>query len=272
LIELKNHEKAHSVEELVAAHLAKSGERLLNLDAFPYMLREGRVVLLFDGFDELALRTDYDGVVAHFRELLRVFQDDRDNNRAKLVVTSRRQFFESEQQVQQVGLLPGESPRPIGFQAARTDLYKHAKLLPGLRRLELLGFDPAHIRDYMLHRLGDKAAAEKRFELIQRIEDLLGLSSTPRLLSFIVELEEDRLLEAERRDGRITSAELYRLLLERWLDFEVRRHKPAGAPRTLEQDDRFQAVRTLAVRLWEKNAVSLKVSELSEHLEKTLTR
>jgi hypothetical protein len=34
-----------------------AGEQQVRLDAFHYMLREGRMALLFDGFDELALRS-----------------------------------------------------------------------------------------------------------------------------------------------------------------------------------------------------------------------
>jgi hypothetical protein len=56
LIELRSLEKARTLDQLVAQHLAASGERYIDLAVFPYMLRERRIALLFDGFDELAGR------------------------------------------------------------------------------------------------------------------------------------------------------------------------------------------------------------------------
>ena len=68
LIELHALEKSHDLDVLVAQHLVRAG-----MDAEPgkfrYMLREGRVALLFDGFDELALRVSYDRALDHFETL-----------------------------------------------------------------------------------------------------------------------------------------------------------------------------------------------------------
>jgi len=60
LVELRALEKARGLDELVAQHLTAAGENRFDLPAFRYMLREGRVALLFDGFDELAFRVTYD--------------------------------------------------------------------------------------------------------------------------------------------------------------------------------------------------------------------
>ena len=160
----------------------------------------------------------------------------------------------------------------MGFHVQRKDAFKRAALLPGFRLLDLLGFDRTNVRTYLRNRLRDDGAAERRFQLIERIEDLLGLSSTPRMLSFIVDLDEAKLVEAERRDGRITSAELYRLLIERWLSFEVERHQPPGAVQTLEKDDRFQALTRLAINLWERNETTLRVQDLEQQVATSMQR
>ncbi len=87
LLELRTLEKARTVEELAAQHLSAQGEAF-DPEKFRYMLREGRVVLLFDGFDELAQRTDYDRVVDHFNTLR-----EAAGGAAKVIVTSRHQYF-----------------------------------------------------------------------------------------------------------------------------------------------------------------------------------
>ena len=53
------------MDALVAAHLASHGEEFIDLKAFRYMLRQGRIVLLFDGFDELVTRLTYDRAADH---------------------------------------------------------------------------------------------------------------------------------------------------------------------------------------------------------------
>jgi hypothetical protein len=49
---------------------------------------KGKVALLFDGFDELAQRTDYDRVVDHSNTL-----QEAAGGAAKVIVTSRHQYF-----------------------------------------------------------------------------------------------------------------------------------------------------------------------------------
>jgi WD40 repeat protein/3',5'-cyclic AMP phosphodiesterase CpdA len=242
LIELRALEKARTFDQLVAQHLAASGERLIDLAAFPYMLREGRIVLLFDGFDELATRITYDRATEHFETLLQAAA-----GRAKVVVTSRTQHFESDAQV-------------------KTALFERAETLPGLHLMRLQPFDQPQIIRFLENLLGDREAAERRFQLILDIQDLLGLSHNPRMLSFIANLPEEQLREAQERTGRITSAELYRLLITRWLTFEYERVQPRGAPPTLTVDERWRAVTNVALYLWPKLERTLRLSELADEI------
>ena len=70
------------------------------------MLREGRIVLLFDGFDELVTRVTYDRAADHLDTLLQAAHD-----KSKIIVASRTQHFKSHAQVftalgERVGALP----------------------------------------------------------------------------------------------------------------------------------------------------------------------
>lgn len=56
LIEMRELEKGRSLDQLIAQHLATAKEDRIDLKAFRYMLKQGRIALLFDGFDELAGR------------------------------------------------------------------------------------------------------------------------------------------------------------------------------------------------------------------------
>ncbi|HWJ49479.1 MAG TPA: pentapeptide repeat-containing protein, partial [Solirubrobacteraceae bacterium] len=245
-VELRSLEKVRTFDQLIVQHLATAGERRFDLDAFRYMLREGRIVLLFDGFDELAERVTYRRATEHFETLLQAAGDD-----AKVLVTSRTQHFESDRQV-------------------RKALLERAEMLPSLSLCRIQPFGPEQIVAFLTNRLGDKRKARERFELIDEIKDLLGLSHNPRMLSFIADIPEQQLREARERTGTITAAELYRLLIERWLEHELDKSQPPDTELALLRKQRWEAVTALALRLWTKTDRTIHVSELTEQVSATV--
>ncbi|HTN84103.1 MAG TPA: pentapeptide repeat-containing protein, partial [Sorangium sp.] len=243
LIEMRALEKARDLNALIAQHLALAGLGKIDLPAFRHMLAEGRIALLFDGFDELAFRVTYDRAVEHFDTLIQAAQ----GKAAKVVVTSRSQHFMSEQQV-------------------RSALAERAALLPGYRLARLLPFTEAQIHRFLVNRLGGEVAADARMRLLADVRDLLGLSANPRMLGFIAEIEEAQLRQAKAGDGEITSAGLYRLLLDRWLVWEYERAHPKGAQPGLSVAQRWRAVTELATRLWQRTEQSVSIRELPAEL------
>ncbi|WP_437291451.1 pentapeptide repeat-containing protein [Sorangium sp. So ce406] len=243
LIEMRALEKARDLNALIAQHLALAGLGKIDLPAFRHMLAEGRIALLFDGFDELAFRVTYDRAVEHFDTLIQAAQ----GKAAKVVVTSRSQHFISEQQV-------------------RSALAEKAALLPGYRLARLQPFTGAQIHRFLVNRLGSEEAADERVRRLADVKDLLGLSANPRMLGFIAEIEEAQLRRAKAGDGEITSAGLYRLLLDRWLVWEYERAHPRGAQPGLSVAQRWRAVTALATRLWQRTEQSVNIRELPAEL------
>lgn len=244
-IELRTLDKAHSVEGLVAAHLANNGSELIDLKAFRYLLREGRIILLFDGFDELVTRVTYDRAADHLARLLAAA-----DGRAKIVVASRTQHFRSNDQV-------------------LSALGETVGLLPHRRMLSIEHFGVGQIHRYLLNRYhGDFAQADRRFEQIGKIADLLGLAANPRMLSFVADLDDAQLHAVLSAGGAISAARLYQEILHTWLSFEEERTQGiAGAPPGLTLDGLWRAVTLLALRLWELGESALRLAELSEIAE-----
>jgi len=240
LIELRALEKAHTVEELVAQHLAAHGEDRIDLAAFRYMLRTGGIALLFDGFDELALRMTYDRAAMHLETLVQAAE-----GQAKIVATSRTQHFVSHAQ-------------------ALTALGERVGLLPNRRLLEIEDFTEDQIRAFLGNRYGDGARAEARLETLRTVRDLLGLSRNPRMLWFIADLDEEQLRAAQARTGEISAADLYRQILDRWLTYEVNRLEVAGSPATLDKVQRWDAVTALALRLWQSHEGAIELGDLHD--------
>jgi len=245
-IEMRTLEKGRTLEELVAQHLVRNDVQNLNLKAFRYMLEQGRIALLFDGFDELVMRVTYERAAEHLETLLQAAVGN-----AKVVVTSRTQFFESDQQV-------------------RTALGERLDIVGGRRIVRLLRFERPQIQAFLTRWTGSEEEAQRRMELLDDVKDLMGLSENPRMLSFIAELERVDLEKARGSDGKVTSAALYRVLIERWLQFEIDRIEPRGAAPGLPLATRWDAVSVLARHLWERPDPTIRLSEVGEKIAETI--
>ncbi|MEU0870277.1 TIR domain-containing protein [Nocardia brasiliensis] len=242
LIELRHLDKTHSVDGLVAAHLANHGEERIDLKALRYMLREGRVVLLFDGFDELVTRISYEFATDHLETLLQAAV-----GKAKIIVASRTQYFASRAQV-------------------LTALGERVGLLQDRHILSVEDFAPAQVHAFLTNRYsGDVARADARMRLITGIQDLLGLAQNPRMLSFIADLDERRLRAAAGAQQTVGAAGLYREILESWLAYETdRTASAAGSLPGLRLHELWLAVTAFALRIWETGEPYLRLSELTE--------
>ncbi|MEU5691141.1 trypsin-like peptidase domain-containing protein [Actinosynnema sp. NPDC020468] len=249
LVELRSLEKAPSLDELLAQHLTREGVEDINLPKLRYMISSGRLALLFDGFDELELRVGYENAADYLKTLMQAVTD-----RAKVVLTSRTQHFRSTDQV-------------------LTALGHQVSMLTASRVVALEDFTDDQIIDFLTrHYQGDVERASARFALLGAISDLLGLSRNPRMLSFIADLDEDRLREIEQENGRISAAELYRELVEFWLVHEANRQSHRMGVTSLDRSERLDACVALALKLWHSKATTIPATDLTETAASTLSR
>lgn len=236
-IDMRDLDKGRTLDELLGQYFARH-RREFSPEKFGYMLEAGRIALLFDGFDELAVRLTYPRAAEHFDAVLEAVRGN-----AKVIVTSRTQHFQSDQQVTALG-------RKVRSHASA----RIATLQP---------FDHAQIREFLRNRFGDDQRASERLALIDEVKDLLGLSHNPRMLSFIADLDETALRAARDAHGDITAASLYRTILDTWLTHEHERIHPRGAPPSLQVPELRDAVSGLAVRMWSRSAPYLGLDELT---------
>ena len=242
LVEMRALEKAHSIEELIAPHFVR-----YNMDfrpsAFNYMLSEGRIILLFDGFDELALRVSYDRAADHLKGIVQAASSEK----ARIVLTSRTQHFMNDRQLMNA-------------------LGKMVTSIKGHRIARLKPFTKSQIMQFLLNRIGSQPEAEERFKLIENIQELMGLSHNPRMLSFIANLSNKDFAEVKKENKEITSALLYRMLIDKWLQHEDTRANPDGIQPGLSLEDRWKTASTLAQCLWKRNITAISLSELTQEM------
>ena len=281
LINLRTYEKNHALDTVLAHHLQESGEYAVDLRSVRRMLARGQLLLIFDGFDELAARLTYDEAAEHLKMILSAV-----TGRAKVLVTSRTQHFASDRQWQKALDNPAERTQAPEL----TALGSQVDLVPARRIVRLAGFDDdqilafltrfyTHFPDAVDGTAGApggataraEGAARRRLELLTGVTDLRGLSNTPRMLAFIAELPQTDLLAAQAADGTITQTDLYRLLVDRWLDFEASRRRPTlGALPGLTAGQLRTAVTAIALRLWISGESGLDLVGLTEVIDETL--
>jgi WD40 repeat protein/3',5'-cyclic AMP phosphodiesterase CpdA/type II secretory pathway predicted ATPase ExeA len=239
LVQLRDLEKTHSLNELVAAQLARGGERRIELDTFRYLLKEGRIALLFDGFEELAVRVTYDRAVEHLATIVQAAE-----GRAKVVLAGRDQYFRTDADV-------------------ASALSDRLASIAGRRLVKLLDFDIEQIEQFLAKRLGRRQAGE-RLTLLRDVHELLGLAANPRMLDFITRIDEQRLRLAQVEHSEITAAGLYKEIVTQWLTLEAERLNHDGSPSRFSAENLLRAVVKLALRLWESGEPSLGEEDLSE--------
>ncbi|MGH8571534.1 MAG: NACHT domain-containing protein, partial [Gammaproteobacteria bacterium] len=240
LVTMRELTKGRTLDQLLAQHMSR--EDSYHRASFRYLLREGKVALLFDGFDELAQRTDYDRVVDHFNTLR-----EAAGGAAKVIVTSRHQYFATDRDV-------------------RTALGGQAQALPGSRIMRLLPLDAGQRRTLVKEDFDDEAAAEHFLTLLGDVRDLLGLAENPRMLSFMIRWYRAGLLTDENLaaagDEPITAGRLYERLLTTWLEHEYQRQDEAGGPGALSVAERLDALGEIALRLWRSGEAAVQAAEL----------
>jgi WD40 repeat protein len=248
LITMRDLEKGRTLDELLAQHMARHDEDPFHGSAFRYLLREGRIALLFDGFDELALRTSYERVPQHFATLREAAA-----GAAKVVVTSRHQYFATDQSI-------------------RNSLGDDVHRLPGSRIIRLAPLESAQRRELVVRTFDDNRAADEFMEALRDVPNLLDLATNPRMLAFIIRWYREGILTraalAQSADRQMTAGTLYELLLTRWLSHEVARQTAIGGLKPLSVEQRMDALTETAMRMWRTGRRSLALDDLGEIAER----
>lgn len=90
LVDLRNADREFSLEGLILTHFAKYGLSRAPFEAFQLLLSEGKIVLILDGFDEMASRVTPQITTRNFHELARCVKRS-----AKVLLTCRTHYFKS---------------------------------------------------------------------------------------------------------------------------------------------------------------------------------
>jgi len=97
LISLRDYAKAMNLEQLVTDFLVNRYGIQAGYEAFQRFNADSKLVLLFDGFDEMAQKVDYQTTVDNFEELARAVEAH-----SKVVLTCRTPYFRTSREAEEL--------------------------------------------------------------------------------------------------------------------------------------------------------------------------
>jgi len=177
VIQLRDYSKALNSKSLFLDFFFRKHEvPLPGYSAFEQLNRMGKLLLIFDGFDEMADKLDRQKMINNFWELAQVVVPG-----AKAILTCRTEHFPNARE--------GRSLLNAELKASIANLTGDP---PQFEVLDLEMFNEGQIRTALL-----KRTDEKTVELIMSHRELLDLAARPVMLEFILEALPD--IEAKNR-------------------------------------------------------------------------
>jgi WD40 repeat protein len=144
VIPLRDYAKALNVENVLAGFFYTQHNIRLNSAVFDRLNQMGKLLLIFDGFDEMADKVDHQKMIDNFWELAKVVTPN-----AKVILTCRTEHFPTAQ---------------VGRDTLRGELLASTARLTGVppqfETLELMKFDDVQIRE-VLGRRTNEVTVEK---------------------------------------------------------------------------------------------------------------
>ncbi|UCE74198.1 MAG: DUF2034 domain-containing protein, partial [Methanomassiliicoccales archaeon] len=208
-IPLRDYQKRVDIHSLITDHLVNQ-HGILNgsFAIFDKLLKAGKLIILLDGFDEMAIRMDRSTMEDNLRELENFVHPIN-----KVILSCRTAYFTSRKQEEQY--LTWE----------HDDILAGLSSKPNFEILYILPFNKSQIKEFLRNRsnfLKEEGIYnyEEFLEKIMEIEELRDLSERPVLLDLIV-----RTIPKikDKPIGEINPADLFDRYTRFWIEREERK-------------------------------------------------
>ncbi|MCG8430053.1 MAG: TIR domain-containing protein, partial [Candidatus Omnitrophica bacterium] len=231
-ISLRDYAKAVNLQQLITDLLInKYNIPLASYAAFRRFLETGRMVLIFDGFDEMATKTDAALTIRNFEELTKAVVAN-----SKTILTCRTHYFTDQRHVDEI----------LGGREG-TAIWKAVCKRPNFEIIELEQFTEDQIIKLLCKRRPD--VWERAWRAIQR--NLYDLAQRPIVLDMIIKTL-DVLLDLEKP---VNLVDLYDAYTRLWIDWDDwRLHMPPGGKQAFMED--------LAMRIWTDRSPQIHFGQL----------
>ena len=230
-VSLKNYKLFSSIQDLIIDTLRRYCLKIHMLDIFHRLLENGKLILILDGFDEMATSEEKQNILRNLDEI-----NTATTSNSKFVLTCRTNFFRSQEQVESVlsSALPFELLRRKKFEI-----------------VELKEFDTDKIQELLSRRTDNW---KYYWDIISSTYELEDLAKRPLLLDMIIKT----LPELIRSGRKIDSTELYEVYTRAWVMCEDERST------ILNEEEREFLMERLACEMFLSKVYKIHYSKLRE--------
>jgi hypothetical protein len=202
------------LRRVITSHLVDDLRLEASYDAFVKLLKRGRILLMLDGFDEMAMVVD-----AKTRDHNFLVLQTLCTGNARVVLTGRPEYFPSDEDMESLT----SADRVLN--PMTHVLFEPGSPLPEFDKLHVTPFDEAHISSYLKrcerhYQRGEFPGVETVAARIKQT-DLHGLATRPVLLDLIVKT----LPTVMTTKKKVTAADLYDFYTQFWLGREEEKGK-----------------------------------------------
>lgn len=250
LFNLREFTKNLKIESLVTSFLDEEcGVGNPRFKLFRAMNEAGILLLIFDGFDEMAVRVDRDTLEMNLQEIERLAI----SSNSKIIITSRFEYFVCKEE-EEICLNPKKD-----ILSSREINYKALKIIP---------WSDDQISEFLKKRVPLIKEEEKKpwtyyYDKINEISGLSDLSRRPVLLELIVRTL-PRLISDKKP---INLSNIY----ETYLKGEIKRQKIRKQRQLLlSEDTRFLLLQKLALNFYENNLMTFTFQDALKYIEGTV--
>ncbi len=244
LINLKDVSKALGLENIIFDHFSRTANMNVSPEAFLHLLKEGKIILIFDGFDEMATQSNVALTMKNFQELNRAFA-----GKAKILLTCRTHYFKDRAETEET-----LKAKKKGMTETATQLYLAIQDKQGYSLGYLQEFGKPQIEEYLKKTLPDSWQETKAF--IDKVYNLKDLASRPVLLDMIV--KSLPAIKEKREDIRVT--DLYSAYVQSWIERDDWRHE-------LTREGREFLAEEIAWRIWDQETDRVHYTHINELLK-----
>ena len=149
LIPLGDVRKSVRLESIIVDHFSQRGLPNVIFSRFEHLVHTGQVLLIFDAFDDMADRIDWEQTKENFYQLKRIVA-----GQAKIMLTCRTHYFKDRNEAVEV---IGQGPT---LSEVETELYRAIATLPEYEITYLQEFTDDQINAYLRKSRGDGWAAD----------------------------------------------------------------------------------------------------------------
>ena len=252
MIKLRGYNKAAGLNEIITNYFVNElGIPNFNIHSLKIFLKNMNVLLILDGFDEIAKKADFVVKSDVLRDISEFVEQ-----RTKVIMTCRPNYFQNSEEYERlfddthIFYEPGEKPR---LRFIETTI---AELTPYQVESYICSYDK-ELQDKSIT-LNDIATA------ISRTHDLTDLSKRPFLLYMILRTLPDILKKVKsNRRTKINAAKLYEQYTDNWIKREERKNKTL-----IKSEDKKLFCKELAFELYLSDSTSLSYWQFPDSIRK----